>query len=157
MVVFRGALALFFSSPNLSPHCPQLVCIVEHEGGTRFTHAAPILLHCLFADGLERRDRLAPALWRCSQTLAGNATFRAVAFFFHHGPPSRPSPRSDETSRVFNYCGLTVRKSFANTLTSLSTVVMTFCIWDLGVIPTTPALCHVIPRIIVCLCNNATC
>ena len=78
MVVFRGALRL--SRPTKAPHRVQSLRCVDHEGRTRLTDTAPILLHCLFADGLERRDRLAPALWRWSQTLEGNATFRAVLF-----------------------------------------------------------------------------
>jgi len=43
--------------------------MIEHLGGTRLTHTAPILRPRLLADGLERLDRLAPALRGWSHAL----------------------------------------------------------------------------------------
>src|SRR5215831_15140033 len=64
MRAFRATLQMFL--PTDAPYGPQLVWMVEHQGGTGFTDTA---------HGLERRDRLAPALWRWSQTLEGTPHF----------------------------------------------------------------------------------
>src|SRR5215471_10216980 len=77
MIGFRVALQRFLLT-NPSPHGPPLVCVVEHEGRTRLTNT-PLLLHGLFADELERLDRLAPTLWRRSETLERQATLRAAS------------------------------------------------------------------------------
>src|SRR5262245_33904990 len=58
-------------------------------GGTRLTDTSIILLHGLFADGLERFDRLAPTFRRWGLTVERQAAFRTVAFFCHGPPCSR--------------------------------------------------------------------